>query len=69
MRRRRVADAEGLEILGGGSIAKGLMRSVMVEAVCESVDEGLQLVDSVRQIVGGVELVASGRLCALDAAV
>jgi len=34
------------------SSAKGVVRSVMVESVGEGVDEGLQLVDSMRQIVG-----------------
>ena len=36
MRRRRVADAESFEILGWGSIAKGLMgKKVGEEAVIE----------------------------------
>jgi len=39
------------------SSAKGVVRSVMVESVGEGVDEGLQLVDSMRQIVGCIELV------------
>jgi hypothetical protein len=29
----------------------------MVEAVCEGVDEGLELVDAGRQVIAGVELV------------
>ena len=41
----------------------------MVESVSEGVDEGLQLVDSMRQIVGCVELISPGRLGAFDAAV
>jgi hypothetical protein len=40
-----------------------------VEAVCEGVDEGLQLVEAGRQVEGGVELVAPRALGALDAAV
>ena len=51
------------------SSAKDVVRSVIVESVSEGVDEGLQLVDSMRQIVGGIELVAPGRLGALDAAI
>jgi hypothetical protein len=51
------------------SSAKGVVRSVMAESVGEGVDEGLQLVDSTRQIIGCIELVPSGRLGALDAAV
>ena len=36
------------------------MRSVVIEAVSEGVDERLQLVDAVRQVERGVELVAPG---------
>jgi hypothetical protein len=36
------------EILGWGSIAKGLVGSVVIEAVGEGVDEGLQLVDPMK---------------------
>src|SRR5580700_3049839 len=67
--RRLGRDAEGFEILRRGSIAKGLVRSVVIEAVGEGVDEGLQLVDAVRQVVGGVELVSPCRLGAFDTSV
>ena len=33
----------------------------------EGVDEGLQLIDSLRQIVGGIEHISPGRLGAFDA--
>jgi hypothetical protein len=45
-----VALTESLKILCRSSSAKGVVRSVMVESVSEGVDEGLQLVDSMRQI-------------------
>jgi hypothetical protein len=67
--RRAGLEAEGLEILCWGSVAKGLVGPVVVEAVGEGVDEGLQLVDAVRQVVGGVEFVSPCRLGALDASV
>ena len=43
-----------------GEVAKGLMRSVVIVAVGEGVDEGLEFVDAVGQVVGGVEFVAPG---------
>src|SRR5215208_4450911 len=45
------------------------MWPVVVEAVCEGVDEGLQLVDPGRQVEGGVELVAPRALGAPNPAV
>lgn len=45
------------------------MRPVELETVSEGVDEGLQLVDAIWQVVGGVELVAPAGLGALDGAV
>jgi hypothetical protein len=44
-------------------------RISMVESMGEGVDEGLQLIDSMRQIVGCIELISPGRLGAFDAAV
>ncbi len=41
----------------------------MVEAVCEGVDERLQLGDLAGQVVAGIELVSPGALGALDGAV
>jgi hypothetical protein len=61
--------AEATEILRWGEIAKGLMGSVVVVAVGEGVDEGLELVDLVGELVGGVERVSPAWLGALDAAV
>ena len=58
MRRRRVCAAEGVEILGWGSAVEGVVRPVVVEAMGEGVDEGLQLGEAVRQLVAGVELVS-----------
>ena len=45
------------------------MGSVVVEAVGECIDEGLQLVEAVGQVVGGVELVAPGAVASLDGSV
>jgi hypothetical protein len=42
---------------------------MVVESMGEGVDKGLQLIDSLRQIVGGIELISPGRLGTLDAAV
>jgi hypothetical protein len=64
-----LSGADGFEVLGWSLSAKGLMWPVVVEAVCEGVDEGLQLVEAGRQVEGGVELVAPRALGALDAAV
>ena len=49
--RRVGSGAEGLEILGWGFVAKGLMGSVVIEAMGEGVDEGLEFVDAVWQVV------------------
>ena len=56
--RRGVSASDVFEILGWGFVAKGLVRSVMVVAAGEGVDEGLELVDAGRQVEAGVELVA-----------
>ena len=63
-----LSGADGFEVLGWSLSAKGLMWPVVVEAVCEGVDEGLQAIDAGR-VEGGVELVAPRALGALDAAV
>jgi len=42
--------------------------SVGIEAVGEGADEGQELVDAAREVEGGVEPVAPGRLRMLDAA-
>jgi hypothetical protein len=42
---------------------------VVVNSVSGSVEIGLELIDAVRQVVNGIELVSPGRLGALDAAV
>ena len=45
------------------------MWPVVVEAMGEGVDEGLQLVEAVGQVVDGVELVSPGAVAAFDGAV
>jgi hypothetical protein len=69
MRRRGVALAESSEILCWGLSGKRVVRPMVVESMGEGVDEGLQLIDSMRQIVGCIELISPGRLGAFDAAV
>jgi hypothetical protein len=49
--RRLGFRSEGLEILGWGFVAKGLVGSVVIEAMGEGVDEGLELIDAVWQVV------------------
>ena len=51
-----LSGADGFEVLGWSLSAKGLMWPVVVEAVCEGVDEGLQPIEAVRQVEGRVEL-------------
>jgi hypothetical protein len=58
MRRGEVSAAEGFEILGRGAAVEGIVWPVVVEAVGEGIDEGLQLVEAMRQVVDGVELVS-----------
>jgi hypothetical protein len=48
------------EILCRRSIAKRLMGSVVVEAMGEGVDVGLEFVEAAWRIVGGLELVSLG---------
>jgi hypothetical protein len=67
--RRRGSRADSVEILGWGSAVEGVVRPVMIEAMGEGVDEGLQLVDAVGQVVGGVELISPGAVAAFDGAV
>jgi hypothetical protein len=43
--------ADGSEILRRGSVAKGLVRSVVVVSVGEGVDERLELIDAAGQVV------------------
>jgi len=50
--RGRGPGAEGFEILGSSEIAKGLVGSVVVEAMGEGVDERLELVDAVWHDLG-----------------
>ena len=49
--RRRGLRAAGGEILGWGEIAKVVVGSVVVVSVGEGVDEGLEFVDTVREIL------------------
>ncbi len=61
--------AESLKILRWGLSGKRVVRPMVVEPVGEGIDEGLQLIDSMRQIVGCIELMPPGRLGPFDAAV
>ncbi len=45
---REACFADGVEILGWGEIAKGLVRPVVVEAAGKSVDEFLYFIESGR---------------------
>ncbi len=58
MRRLGVSGADGGEVLGWSEVAKGLVRSVMIESVGEGIDAGLEAVEAVREVVAGVELVS-----------
>jgi hypothetical protein len=69
MRLRVGRRAECFEILGWGSAVEGIVRSVVVEAVGEGVDKGLQLIEAVGQVVDGVELVSPGAVAAPHGAV
>jgi hypothetical protein len=69
MRRLWIAAAERFEILGWRASGKGVVWPVVVKSVSESVEIGLELIDAVRQVVSGIELVSPCRLGALDAAV
>ena len=46
MRRGGLSGADGCEVLGWGLSAKGLVWPVVVEAVCEGVDEGLEAIEA-----------------------
>ena len=67
--RRLGLCAEAFEILGWAEIAKGPVGSLVVVAVGEGVDGGLQFFDTGRQVISGVELLAPAGLGALDATV
>ena len=69
MRRSGVAATDGLEILGGGFAVECVVRPVVVEAIGEAVDEGLQLVDTAGQVITAVELVSPGALSPFHGAV
>src|ERR1051325_9114181 len=49
--RRRGRRADGPEILGWGLSVESMMGPVVVEAVGEGIDEGLELVDAGGQVV------------------
>ncbi len=61
--------AESLKIPRWGLSVKPVVWPMVVEPVGEGIDEGLQLIDSMRQIVGCIELISPGRLGPFDAAV
>ena len=63
-----VALAESSDILCWGLSGKRVVRPMVVEFMGEGVDEGLQLIDSMRQIVDCIELISPGRWGAFDAA-
>jgi hypothetical protein len=60
MRRDKVCLAAVCEILGGGKIGKCLVGAHVVEVIGVAIDLGLELGQSGRQIVAGVELVSPG---------
>jgi hypothetical protein len=39
---------------------EGIMRTVVIEAMSEGIDEGLELIEAVGQVVDGIELVSPG---------
>lgn len=45
---------------------EGVLWSDVIEAVCEGVDEGLELVEAVGQVVAFLELISSCALVAFD---
>ena len=57
MRRLWIAAAERFEILGWRASGKAVVWPVVVKSVSESVEIGLELIDAVRQVVNGIELV------------
>ena len=61
--------AECLEIVGRGFAVEGVVWPVVVEAVGEGINEGLQLIEAVWQVVDGIELVSPGAVAALDRAI
>src|ERR1051325_7519216 len=67
--RLRSLRADGLEILGRCLSVEGGVRPVVVEAMSEGIDEGLELVDAGGKVVAGIELVPPRALVAFDGAV
>jgi len=45
------------------------MRTVVIEAMSEGIDDGLELIEAVGQVVDGIELVSPGAVAALDRAI
>ncbi len=56
-----------MKVLDGGAEVRGVMGAVVVVAVGEGVDQGVELPEAAGQGVDGVELVAPGGLHAFDA--
>jgi hypothetical protein len=59
----------GGKVLGGRLSAKGSVGTMSVVTVLEGIDEGIELVETVRQVVDGIELVSPGAVAALYGAV
>ena len=59
----------GGKVLGGRLSAKGSVGTMSIVSVLEGLDEGIQLIETVRQVVDGIELVAPGAVAALHCAV
>ena len=45
------------------------MRTVVIEAMSEGIDEGLELIKAVGQVVDGIKPVSPGAVAALDRAI
>src|SRR3972149_9863465 len=67
--RRLGLRAEGFEILGRGFAVEGIVWPVVVVSMGEGIEEGLQPVEAMRQVVGGIELVSPCAVAALHRAV
>ncbi len=69
MRRRGFSEAVTFKILIGSSAIKSVVRSEVIISVCEGIDSGVEFLDSVREIIGGIELIAPGGLHAFNPSV
>jgi hypothetical protein len=54
----------GGKVLGGRLSAKGSVGTMSIVTVLEGLDEGIEPIETVRQVVDGIELVAPGAVAA-----